>query len=221
VNSESGTPSQSESETRPCPHCTETISVAANKCDYCGESLAQGVRVKKTSGVGIAAGIAAILLAIGGALLGPLAVLLLPAALVCCFVAFVQAQRGIGSIGVGLIIVGAASLWHGYEVTKYAGPFSTPAVTKAGYDQIQQGMTYAQVRAVIGGAAGIMTSGHFDESRRPPWQDEPVVIVDAEGRPTTVSVYQWHNPDSWMRPSWMRAEFHDGRLFSKDDYGLR
>lgn len=219
MNGESGTPGQSESETRRCPHCAQTIPVAANKCDHCGESLAQGVRVKKASGLGIAAGIAAILLAIGGALLGPFAVLLLPVALVCCFVAFMQAQRVMGSIGVGLVIVGAASLWHGYEITKYPGPFSTPAVTKARYDQIQEGMTYTQVRAVLGGAEGIiMASAHFDGTR---WQDGPVVIEDAEGRRTTVSEYRWHNPDSWTTPSWMRVVFHDDRVFSKDQYGLR
>ena len=199
--------------------------MAANKCDHCGESLAQGVRVKKASGLGIAAGIAAILLAIGGALLGPFAVLLLPAALVCCVVAFMQAQRGMASIGVGLVIIGAASFWHGYEVTKYPGPFSTPVVTKAGYDQIQEGMTYTQVRAVLGGAAGIIipdgdkiiikrdSDGHYVYG--------PVVIEDAEGRRTTVSDYRWHNPDSWMTPSWMRVVFHDDRVFSKDQYGLR
>jgi len=71
--------------------------------------------------------------------------------------AYRQGQRGRGGAGVVLGIVGALIILYLYEAQKPTGPSSTPAVTKAEYDQIKDGMTYAQVRAVIGRAEGERT----------------------------------------------------------------
>lgn len=94
-------------ETRQCPYCAEAIQVAAVRCRRCGESLTAEPAVKNSSAVGIAA----VVLGIAGTLLPYFAaVFLVPATLVCGFIAYKRGQRRMGAAGVVLGIVGALGI---------------------------------------------------------------------------------------------------------------
>ena len=197
--------SRTEGETRQCPYCAETIQSAAAKCRFCGESLVRGPTVKKSS----AAGIAAVVLGIAGALLPYFAaVFVVPAALICGLIAYKRGQRGTGFAGVVLGIIGAVGIFYtSQKITEIARdplnaslPQSSlappPVVTRVKYEGIQEGMTYDQVRAVIGEAG--------DELSR----------SDIAGYTTVM--YSWKNSNG----SNMNAMFQNGRLITKAQFGL-
>ena len=77
-----------------------------------------------------------------------------------------------------------------------------PLVTRAVYEQIRPGDTYASVRSLIG-AEGLQTSSF----RLDPTPGLPALDM---------AVYEWRNPDGGM----MTAVFQNGRLERKSQVGL-
>jgi hypothetical protein len=83
------------------------------------------------------------------------------------------------------------------EAIKYSSPLApSPVVTKAKYDQILEGMSYEQVKAVIGKPG------------------EELSRSDLAGYKTIL--YQWMNYNG----SNMNAMFQNGRLIQKAQFGL-
>lgn len=76
-------------------------------------------------------------------------------------------------------------------------PTTPPVVTRAEYDQVQNGMTYDQAQAIIGEPGHELSRSEF-------------------GQMETV-MYSWSNADG----SNMNAMFQDGKLMNKAQFGLR
>jgi hypothetical protein len=138
------------------------------------------------------------------------AVFFVPAALICGVIAISRRQIGWGTLAVILSLVGlGAIIYTSHQITSiftgtpgrislpqpaFAPP---PIVTQAQYDQIFTGMTYAQVRSIIG------TSG------------QELSRSDMAG--TTTVMYSWANSNG----SSMNAMFQGDRLINKAQFGLR
>jgi hypothetical protein len=138
------------------------------------------------------------------------AVFFAPAALICSVIALARHQKGWGIGGLLLGLLGVAGIT--YTSQQIAGIFHgnagrvslpqpafapPPIVTQQKYDQIQVGMTYQQVRSIIG------VSG------------EELSRSDLAGISTVM--YSWMNSNA----SNMNAMFQNGRLINKAQFGLR
>lgn len=97
----------------------------------------------------------------------------------------------LGVIVLLALIAVLAYLWGGH-----GGTIGTPTVTHAKYEQIQEGMTYDEVLAVIGVPG------------------EQLSHSDIAGYETVM--YSWKNPNG----SNMNAMFQNGRLMTKAQFGL-
>lgn len=201
-----------------CTECGREISNQAVSCPGCGapvspatsggaDPAAAPMAAPRRSTVS-AFGIAAVVLGLGAVVMPYFAaVFLVPAALVCGLIAFKQGQKGLGAIGVVLAVIGLVGIIYvSQEIDRIVkDPFAPsslrgsdpPVVTLAEYEQIREGMTYEQVRTVIG------TPG------------EELSRSDLAGYTTVM--YSWSNPNG----SNMNAMFQNGRLVNKAQFGLR
>jgi len=135
------------------------------------------------------------------------AVFLVPAALVCGLIAFKQGRKGLGGIGVLLAAIGLVGIIYvSQEINRVLkdpfapnslGASEPPVVTLADYEQILEGMTYEQVRTIIG-ASG-----------------EELSRSDLGGYMTVM--YSWSNGNG----SNMSVMFQNGALLNKAQFGLR
>lgn len=105
---------------------------------------------------------------------------------------------------VAILVAAAVSFWiyYGVGVTNSEGQFSMPAtspavVTRAEFDQLKEGMTYAQAREIIGAAGSL---------------DSESTLLDIK----TV-MYSWMNTNG----SNMNAMFQNDKLITKAQFGLR
>jgi GYF domain 2/Domain of Unknown Function with PDB structure (DUF3862) len=137
------------------------------------------------------------------------AVFFAPAALICGVIALIRRQTGWGIAGLLLGLLGFAGI--AYTSEQIMGIFNgeagrvslptpafapPPVVTRQKYDQIHEGMTYQQVRNIIG------SSG------------EELSESDIAGMTTVM--YSWTNSNA----SIMNAMFQNDRLISKSQFGL-
>lgn len=134
-----------------------------------------------------------------------LAVLLVPAALICGLKAYKGGQRSMAYASVALGAIGVIGIAYTHrafsEVVR--DPFSArlsqspPLVSKSDYDRIEEGMSYAQTSKIIG-APG-----------------EELSRSDLAGYRTVM--YSWKNSNG----SNMNAMFQNDRLVTKAQFGLR
>lgn len=138
------------------------------------------------------------------------AVFFVPAALICGVIGLAKRQVGWGMLAIILSLIGAGEIiYTSHQISSifshqpgrislpqpaFAPP---PVVTQAQYDQIVNGMTYEQVRSIIG------TGG------------EELSRSDMAGISTVM--YSWTNSNG----SNMNAMFQNGRLINKAQFGLR
>ncbi len=200
-----------------CAECGREVSDKASACPNCGAPLqstaGQAATLRGADGQAVnatpALGIAAVVLGIGGVMMPYFAgVFLVPAALLCGVIAVNRGQKRLGGAGVVLALIGCVSLVYVSQqianITR--DPFATnpltedgapPTVTLAEYEQIRDGMSYAQVTVIIGAAGQEMGRS------------------DLAGYTTVI--YGWSNPGG----SNMNATFQNERLVNKAQSGLR
>ncbi|MDT8321559.1 MAG: hypothetical protein RQ826_13620 [Xanthomonadales bacterium] len=153
-------------------------------------------------------GIAAVVLGLGAVTMPYFAaVFLVPAAFICGLFAFNRGRKGLGSIGIGLAVIGLFGIIYvSQEIDRIVkDPFAPssirgsdpPVVTLAEYKQIQEGMTYERVQAIVGVAG--------EELSR------------SDVASYTTVMYSWSNPNG----SNMNAMFQNGTLVNKAQFGLR
>jgi hypothetical protein len=85
-----------------------------------------------------------------------------------------------------------------------AFPRSGRVVTKAQHDQVQEGMSCAEVMGSVGSAGEELSCNHF--------QGVPGIVPDI-----STKMYTWQNGDGTN----MNAIFQNGRVVSKAQIGLR
>lgn len=201
-----------------CHGCGKDISVTAyDPCPNCGVEIPL-VRLRPPSGReqrnphgdqgGSGFGIAALVLGIGGVVMPYFAAaFLVPAAFVCGLIAVRRGQKGMGVAGMALAVLGMISIIYvSSEIGRvFRDPFAPnpltisepPVVTLAEYEQIKEGMTYAQVTSLIGAPGQEMSRS------------------DLAGYTTVM--YSWSNHNG----SNMNAMFQNGGLVNKAQFGLR
>lgn len=201
-----------------CTECGREISDRAVACSACGAPVSAATsdevspaatrRGAAGRGTGSTLGIAAVVLGLAAVVMPYFAaVFLVPAALICGLIAFKRGQKGLGGAGVVLAVIGLLGIFYvSQDINRIVkdpfGPSSIdrsepPVVTLAEYKQVREGMTYEQVRNIIG-AAG-----------------EELSRSDLAGYTTVM--YSWSNPNG----SNMNAMFQNGRLVNKAQFGLR
>lgn len=192
-----------------CSECGKEVSDQAPACPGCGASVATTKQQPVTS-ASPTIGLVATGLGLGGVLMPYFAaVFFVPAAAICGIAAFRRGQKGLGLAGIVLGLIGLVGIVSvSQQITGFArnpsgsvslpqpafGP--PPIVTKAEYDQIREGMTYEQVRSIIG-ATG-----------------EELSRSDLAG--FTTIMYSWSNSNG----SNMNAMFQNNRLINKAQFGL-
>jgi hypothetical protein len=195
-----------------CDNCGAQISDGAKFCVGCGKSrppISTTPRAPAQKSASSAIGIAALILGISGVILPYFAaVFLVPAALICGFIALVRGQRGMGVAGIALGILGVVGIVHTSQTISSIArdPFNAslpnsrldpPAtVTRAKYERIQDGMFYEQVVGIIG-------------------QEGQELSRSSVAGYSTV-MYSWKNSNG----SNMNAMFQNGRLVTKAQFGL-
>ncbi len=201
-----------------CTECGREISDQALSCPGCGAPLSAATSREvapatpperaAAQGTGSTLGIAAVVLGLAAVAMPYFAaVFLVPAALVCGVIAFKRGQRGLGGAGVVLAIIGLLGIIYvSQEINRVIkDPFGAssirgsepPVVTLAEYEQIREGMTYEQVRGIIGAPGQELSRS------------------DLAGYTTVM--YSWSNPNG----SNMNAMFQNGGLVNKAQFGLR
>lgn len=201
-----------------CTDCGREISDRAASCPACGAPVSAGTsdevapaatpRGPAGRGTGSTLGITAVVLGLGAVVMPYFAaVFLVPAALICGLIAFKRGQKGLGGTGVMLAIVGLLGIIYvSQEINRIVkdpfGPSSMgrsepPVVTLAEYEQVREGMTYEQVRDIIGASGQELSRS------------------DIAGYTTVM--YSWSNSNG----SNMNAMFQNGRLVNKAQFGLR
>lgn len=170
--------------TRRCPYCAETIQAAAVKCRFCNEFLGNGVPLKSANPDGDVAVREKKRTRSSAARIGVLAFFAL---------VFWQAH----SLG----LLDPAALISTARTAGTPGAFaavghSTPTVTRAEYEQLAEGISYARAAEIIG-APG-----------------EEISRADIAGSSTVM--YAWKNSNG----SNMNAMFQNGKLITKAQLGL-
>lgn len=190
-----------------CTVCGKQISRTAEICPHCGEKCSNAKTSASALGmVSAGLGLAAVLMPYFAA------VFLVPAAIICGFIAINKDQKRLGTIGIVLGLVGLMGIiYTSNKITKItssiggkSGEISLPqsinseppVVTRAEYDQIRVEMSYTEVRSIIG------VSG------------EELSRSDIAGISTVM--YSWTNSNG----STMNAMFQNGQLISKAQFGL-
>jgi len=214
-----GSDLESSSSTRICPFCSTPLPVSATVCPSCGDDVSSGAigTVAQTARIapGTAAGSASTAVGIAGVVLGLgavvmpyfAAVFLVPAAAVCGIIALKRGQKGLGLGSVVLAVIGLLGIiFVSQQINQIMkDPFAPnalssaapPIVTLTQYERIREGMTYAEVTAVIGTAGQELSRS------------------DLAGYTTVM--YSWTNSNG----SNMNAMFQNGKLVNKAQFGLR
>jgi hypothetical protein len=138
------------------------------------------------------------------------AVFFAPAGLICGAIALAKKQRGWGISAIVLSLIGVGGIiytseqissiftYHPGGISLPQSPFApAPIVTHAQYDQISEGMTYEQVRSIIGTAGNELSRSNIAG--------------------VTTVMYAWTNSNG----SNMNAMFQNNRLINKAQFGLR
>lgn len=201
-----------------CTECGRQISDQAVSCPGCGAPVSAAIPVEvapsavpnraTVQSAGSAIGIAAVVFGLGAVVMPYFAaVFLVPAAFVCGLIAFKRGRKALGGIGVVLAVIGLIGIIYvSQEISRVVkDPFAPssirgsepPIVTLAEYEQIREGMTYEQVKTIIG------TPG------------QELSRSDLAGYTTVM--YSWSNTNG----SNMNAMFQNGRLVNKAQFGLR
>jgi hypothetical protein len=153
-------------------------------------------------------GIAGVVLGIGAVLMPYFAaVFLVPAAAVCGLIALRRGQKGLGAGGLILAAVGLVGIvFVSQQINRIIkDPFAPnvlsgsapPVVTLSEYEQIREGMSYAEVTAIIGASGQELSRSELAGYR-------------------TV-MYSWGNQNG----SNMNAMFQNDKLVNKAQLGLR
>ena len=204
---------------RNCPFCSAPIPDSAKVCPSCGDDVSSGARgstiresTRRQRGTATApstaVGIAGVVLGIGAVVMPYFAaVFLVPAAAVCGFVALKRGQKGFGVAGLGLALVGLLGIvFVSQQISRIVkDPFAPnaltssapPVVTLAEYEQIRNGMSYSEVRSIIGESGQELSRS------------------DLAGYTTVM--YSWANSNG----SNMNAMFQNDKLVNKAQLGLR
>lgn len=193
-----------------CSECGTEVSDRANSCPKCGAPIAKSPDIESSSTV---LGIVSVGLGLGAVLMPYFAaVFLVPAAIICGVIAIRKSQKVLGTVGTILGLIGVAGIIYtsnqimqitsaiGGKSSEFSLPQSfgsePPIVTRSEYDQIREGMSYSEVKAIIG-ASGVELSRS-----------------DIAGYSTVM--YSWTNSDG----SNMNAMFQNGGLVNKAQFGL-
>ncbi len=163
--------SSAEIDMKNCPFCAEQIQDAAVVCKHCGRELAETKSVKEPPTSNTKSQ---------------------------------QVSPGAAILAVLLALGGIAWMSGAFSMTDSSGrmvlPQSVaapaPVVTKAEFDQLQEGMTYEQAVAIIGASGELQSSSDVVEIK-------------------TV-MYSWMNSNG----SNMNAMFQNNKLVTKAQFGL-
>jgi hypothetical protein len=200
-----------------CAECGREVSDKAGACPNCGAPIQDESRQATPivasndppSNAASALGIAAVVLAIGGVVMPYFAaVFLVPAAFLCGVIAFKRGQRRLGGAGVVLALIGLISIVYvsqqisnitrdPFAPNALTGGGASPIVTLTEYEQVRDGMSYAQTVGIIGAAGNEMSR--------------------SELAGFTTVMYGWSNSNG----SNMNAMFQSDRLVNKAQFGLR
>ena len=187
-----------------CIVCGNEISSSADSCPHCGERSKAAASVSPLAIVSVGLSIASVFMPYFAA------VFLVPVAIICSVLTLRSGQRQLGRIGLGLGLLGLVGvIYTSSQITKLTSPFhrgearleqsmvgEQPTATRSKYDRVGDGMSYAEVVAIIGE------------------QGEELSRSDAGG--LTTVMYAWGNANG----SNMTAMFQGDRLVNKAQFGL-
>lgn len=204
-----------------CSECGKEISDKASTCPNCGAPVEnddlRSTKVKRSANsqssnsymgiIALGLGFAAIIMPYFAA------VFLVPAAFITGLIAIKQKQELLGILAIALSLFGLSGI---FEVSReidqstkeieriFEDPFNVDnidedslIITYDKYQQLQEGMTYEEVKEIIGNPGEELSRSSFDDY--------------------TFTMYSWTNPNA----SNMTATFENDRLSSKSQFGLR
>ena len=185
------------------------VSTEAQACPHCGAPILNSSRnnipIPIWGIISVGSGV--------GALFMPYfaSVFLVPIAFICGIIAIRNDQKGWGLSGIILGLIGLASIiYTSYQISQITNVLkdntgntslpqsfgSSSIVTKSEYEKVSEGMSYSQVRAIIG------------------CDGEEMSHSDYSGISTIM--YSWKNSNG----SNMIVMFQDDRLINKSEFGL-